>query len=240
MPTNRPSAVNLGEIGVCVMRAAALDSDCTPLGGNGSGIVTAGLIDATATPDIQEGTVFEPTNGCGTTLYKFQRQNRIRGYNLAGNLGFFDDEFMYLAFGGSVVLGKAGGAFPGDTIGWAAPNYNAAASNGVYFEVISQVIGEGAGDCITSGTGFPRYVGYIFGKVLMTPGELSFSDDARQLPFTGIATSNPNLYDGPWNDFPGQGYIPNSPMVRVGYTEAEYQAILATVAAGHKDLPVGS
>lgn len=240
MPSNLPSLVNLGEIGACILRIAALDDDCSPLGGNGSGYVTAGLADMTASPDIEEGTVFEPKNGCGTTLYTFQRQDRIKRYNLSGNLYFFDDEGMYLMFGGQVVLGRAGGSFPGDTIGWAAPNYNSAATNGVYLEVITQRIGEGAGDCITSGTGFPSYTGHIFGKVLMTPGEITFQDEALQLPFTGKASANPNLFNGPWNDYPGAGYIPNSPYVRVGYTQAEYEAIVADVAAGHQDLPAGS
>ena len=240
MPSNLPSAVNLGEIGVCVMRIALLDTDCSPLGGAASGHVTAGIADMTVSPDIEEGTVFEPKNGCGTTLYTFQRQNRIKRYNLSGNLFFFDDEAMQLMFGGTAILGRAGGDFAGDTIGWAAPNYNAVASNGVYLEVITQRIGEGAGDCITSGTGFPKFTGHVFGKVLMTPGEVSFGDEALQLPFTGIATANPNLYNGPWNDYPGAGYIPNSPYLRFGYTQTEYDAIVADIAAGAQDLPAGS
>ena len=94
MPSNLPSTVNLGEIGVCVLRVALLDSDCSPLGGNGSGYVTAGIADFTATPEIEEGTEFAPKNGCGTTLYSYVRQDRIKRYNLQGNLYFFDDEGM--------------------------------------------------------------------------------------------------------------------------------------------------
>ena len=240
MPSNLPSTVNLGEIGVCVLRVALLDSDCSPLGGNGSGYVTAGIADFTATPEIEEGTEFAPKNGCGTTLYSYVRQDRIKRYNLQGNLYFFDDEGMYIMFGGETILGRAGGDFAGDTIGWAAPNYDAVASNGVYLEVISQRIAEGAGDCVTSGAGFPKYTGHIFGNVLMTPGELSLQDDAIQMPFTGKALANPSLFNGPWNDYPGAGYAKNSPYQRVGYTQDEYDAILADVAAGWADLPAGS
>ena len=33
-------------------------------------------------------------------------------------------------------------------------------------------------------------------------------NDAIQLPLTGKVSGNPALYDGPWNDWPGEGYIP--------------------------------
>lgn len=240
MPSSLPTAENIGEVGVCLFRVARLASDCSPLGGNCAGYITAGIIDFTATPDVEEGTTFAPTTGCGVTAYRSVRPDRINGYNISGNLIFFDDEGLYQMFGGSVILGAGGGDFSGEVIGWAAPNYDAPASNGVYLEVISQRIAEGAGDCITSGQGRPTYTGHIFGKVLMTPGELSLSDDALTLPFTGKASANPNLFDGPWNDFPGAGYIPTSPYVKVGYTDEEYAAILAEAAAGCADLPAAS
>ncbi len=240
MPSQLPTTENIGETGVCLFRVARLASDCSPLGGNGSGYVTAGVVDFTGTPDILEGTTIAPTTGCGVTAYRKIRQDRLNGYDLSGNLIFFDDEALFQMFGGTVIYGDAGGAFAGQVIGWAAPNYDAAESNGVYLEVITQRIAEGAGDCISSGSGRPTYTGHIFGKVLMTPGELSLSDDALQLPFTGSASANPNLFDGPWNDFPGEGYIPTSPYVKVGYTDAEYAVILATAAAGAADLPAAS
>lgn len=240
MPSALPSTENIGEVGVCLFRVARLASDCSPLGGNGSGYITAGIIDFTATPDIEEGQTIAPTTGCNTTAFRIVRQDRLNGYNISGNLIFFDDEGLFQMFGGTVIEGLTGGDFENEVIGWAAPNYDAAASNGVYLEVISQRVAEGAGDCITSGTGRPTYTGHIFGKVLMTPGELSLSNDALQLPFTGKASANPNLFDGPWNDFPGEGYIPSSPYVKIGYTDAEYAAILAAVAAGAADLPTAS
>lgn len=241
MPSNLPSpTTNLGEVGVCLFRIARLNANCSPLGGNGSGYVTAGIADMTATPDVEEGVVIQPKNGCGVTVYKINRQDRILGFNISGNMWFFDDEGMFQMFGGTAVLGRAGGSFVGKTIGWAAPNYDAAASNGVYLEVITQRVAEGAGDCVTSGAGFPTHTGHIFGKVRLNPGEIAFQEEAIQLPFTGKALSNPNLYNGPWNDYPGAGYIPNSPYVRVGYTAAEYAAIVANVSAGADDLPTGS
>lgn len=240
MPSVLPTTENIGLTGVCLFRVARLASDCSPLGGNGSGYITAGIIDFTATPDIQEGTTIAPTTGCGVTAYRKVRQDRLNGYNISGNLVFFDDEGSFQMFGGGVIYGDSGGAFNGEVIGWYAPNYDAAESNGVYLEVISQRIAEGAGDCVSSAGGRPTYVGHVFGKVLLTPGELSLQDDAINMPFTGKASANPALYDGPWNDWPGEGYIPTAPYLRVGYTDAEYAAILAAAAAGTQDLPAGS
>lgn len=240
MPSALPTTENIGLTGVCLFRVARLNADCSPLGGNGSGFVTAGIIDFTATPDIEEGTVIAPTTGCGVTAYRKVRPDRFNGYNISGNLVFFDDEGSFQMFGGSVIYGAAGGDFAGEVIGWAAPNYDSPNTNGVYLEVISERVAEGAGDCISSGGGRPLYVGHIFGKVLLVPGELSLQDGAINMPFSGKATANPNLYDGPWNDFPGLGYIPSAPVVRIGYTQAEYDAILADVAAGSADLPAGS
>ena len=55
MPSALPTTENIGITGVCVMRLASLDSDCKPAGGNGSGFVTAGIVDVTLTPDIKIG-----------------------------------------------------------------------------------------------------------------------------------------------------------------------------------------
>lgn len=240
MATNRPDDVNLGEIGVCLIRMAILDTDCSPLGGNNSGYITAGIADMTASPDVQEGTRFEPTNGCGITLYRVIRRNRVRGFNMQGNLWFFDDEGLRVMFGGTNIVAKAGHPFAGKTIGWALPNYDSEEDPKVYLEVITQTVEEGAGECIASGTGHPAWTGHIFGNCRLTMGELSFGDEAMQMPFTAAVQGNPSLFNGPWNDYPGVGYIPNSPYVRVGYTQAEYDAILAAVGPGYADLPAGS
>lgn len=240
MPSALPAAVNVGQFNACVVRVAKLDTDCSPLGGNSTGWVTGGLVTMTATPDIEEGTVFEPKTACGTIGYTIEDPDRIKRYNLNGEFIFFDVEGMEIMFGGSVIAGAAGGDYAGNNIGYAVPDYNSPSTNGVYLEVITRAVGEGAGDCVTSTGGFPTYHGHIFGKVILTPGERTFENDVARVAFTGKARSNPALFDGPWNDYPGAGYIPTSPYVMVGYSATEYDTILATVAAGYQDLPAAS
>lgn len=241
MPTNLPSTENVAISGVCLFRVARLDASCAPVGGNGSGYVTVGIADFTASANIEEGAEIVHKNGCGQVMYRQKRPDRIVSFNVSGNLSFFDVEALFQIFGGTAVLGAGGGPFAGDTIGWAAPNYDNPNSNGVYLEVISQSIAQGAGDCVTSSTDRPSYIGHIFGKAILVPGDLSLTEgDAILVPFTGSSTANPALYDGPWDDYPGAGYIPSSPYIAVGYSVAQYEAILADAAAGAADLPAAS
>ena len=240
MATNLAGGVCIGQLNACVVRAARLDSDCTPTQGADGGIITAGLATLTADPEIEEGTVFEPKNGCGDIMYTVTQADKIKRFNLTGEFLFFDYEMMALLFGGSTILGRAAGAYNGKVIGHSMPLYSAAATNGVYLEVITQAVVEDAGDCVTAVGGAPAYIGHIFGKCRLTPGSRTFENDVARVAFTGKATNNPSLYDGPWNDYPGTGYVPNSAYSQVGYSAAEYAAILATVTCGYQTLPTGS
>lgn len=241
MASNLAGGLCLGELNAAVFRIARLDADCTPTGGANSGIVTAGLVTLTADPDIEEGTVFEPKNGDGSILFTYEEDDKIKRYNLSGEMGFLDFEAMELMFGGSLILGRAGGDFAGEVIGYADRNYSAAPRNGVYLEVITRAIAEGAGSCVSSGSGAPVAFGHIFGKVKLTPGSKNFANEVKRITFSGKATQNPALYNGPWNDYPGAGYIPNAPEVTVGYSQTEFDAIIAQIGCGYAaDLPAGS
>jgi hypothetical protein len=240
MATNLAGGVCIGQLNACVLRAARLNANCAPTGGTNGGIVTAALITMTADPDIDDGAVFEPVNACGTILYTYEEEAKIKRYNLSGEMGFFDWEAMALLFGGTNVLGRAAGSYSGKVIGYADKLYSATPGNGVYLEVIVQNVIQGAGACVSPNASTPVATGYIFGKVKLTPGSSNFEHAEKRMTFSGKATNNPNLYNGPWNDYPGTGYIPSSAMVQVGYSQTEYDAIVATIGCGYKDLPAGS
>lgn len=235
-----PGDVCIGQRNVCVLRAAKLDTDCSPLGGANSGIVTVGIVTMTASPEIEEGTVAEPKTGCGDIAFTVSDPDVIKRYNLTGEILFHDWEMMEVLFGGTLVLGKGGGPYAGQTIGWASPGPDSAASNGVYLEVITENVGQGFGDCASAVGGFVPYSGHIFGKVTLVPGDRTFENDVANVAFTGKAFQNPNLFDGPWNDYTGAGYIPKSPYVTAGYSLAEYNAILATAGCSYVTLPAAS
>lgn len=240
MASNLAGGVCIGELQACIVRAANLDADCTPTGGTNGGIVTAGLVTLTADPDVEEGTVYEQKNGCGDILFTYEKDDVIKRYNISGEFGFSDFEMMAMLFGGQTILGKAAGAFAGEVIGYADRLYTAAPRNGVYLEVITTAIAEDSGGCTVVGSEAPYAIGHIFGKVKLVPGAQNFGDDIKRVLFSGKGTNNPNLYNGPWNDYPGVGYAPNSPHIAVGYSHVEYEAIAALVTCGYQDLATGS
>lgn len=242
MTTNLADNVCLGQLNACIVRIALLDSDCTPTGGADSGIVTAALATLTADPDIEEGTKFEPKNACGDTMFTYETDPRIKRYNLSGEFYFFDYEMMYALFGGTLILGAAAGTFAGKVIGHAMPKYTQAQRNGVYLEVITQNVAQGAGDCqdIAGAAGHPSHTGHVFGKCRLVPGSRSFENDVARVTFSGTGTNNPLLTNGPWNDYPGAGYAPDSPYFQVGYTQTQYNTIAAGVRCGWQTLPSGS
>lgn len=241
MATNLAGATCIGELNACVFRAARLDADCTPTGGADSGIVSAGLVTMTVDPEVEAGQVFEPKNGCGSIVYSIRQEDRVKRNNVSGEFVLWDDEMISLLFGHDLILGAAGGPFAGKVIGTASRLFNAAPRNGIYLEVIRQVATPAGGDCVAAGAAAtPAASGYIFGKAMLIPGSMTFENDAARVSFTGYATNNNFLANGPWNDYPGVAYIPNAPVVDVKYSLAQYNAILATVGCGFAVLPAGS
>lgn len=238
------NGVCLGAHSACILRAAILDTDCSPLGGADSGIVTAGIVTATASADIEEGTVFEPKTGCGTIGFTVTKQSRTKRVNLTGDLLFHDLELMKVLFGGKLIIGSGVSGFATDVIGWAEADITEADPPAVYLEIITLLAARGAGECSVGGVAVPYAQGHIFGKARLTLGDQTFENDVRNLSFTGASESNPALFNGPWNDWPGltngSPYIPSSPRVTVMYSRAEYDAIAAVAGCGFLALPAGS
>jgi len=241
MASSLPGDVCVGQHSVCLVRAALLGPDCAPVGGVDSGIVTVGIVTATASPELQEGVSLEVTLGCGGLAWTYEEADKIRRFNLTGELAFFDHEALAILFGGDVVVGGAGSEFTGDTIGWAAPNYTEDPAAAVYIEFITRTAAQGVGECATeSGDPVPAYVGHIFGRTKLVPGDRTFALEAATQSFTGFSQNNPNLGTGPWGDWPGTGNVPNSPYVQVSYSADEYDAIADLAGCGWQTLPTAS
>jgi hypothetical protein len=227
MASNLAGNTCIIEHSACLFRAARLGSTCQPVGGVDSGIVTAGIIEATITPEYTDTRRIEPTNGCGTVMAKFEQVGDLLRKTISGNLVFHDWEMMQLLFGGTLILGRTGTGFPGKVIGWGQGTTNFPQ---VYLEIIVRNTSQDFGDCSTSGAPlYPTYTGHVLGRARLTPGAQTLNDQHQPVPFDGVISYNPNLVRGPWNDYPGVGPMP---------AEAEYQAILATAGCGYKTLPL--
>lgn len=243
MASNLPSDLELGEIGASLIRVASLDADCTVTGGSCSGFITTALTSVNPEPDNEEGTVFEPKTAGGVIFYTFRRPDLVKRINLTIEFIGLDPEQQYILFGGRKITGDAGSFSPGEVIGYAVPDYNDTPYNGVYLEVIRQQIARGSGDCVTTDGVFAPYVGHIFGKARLIKGGTTMEDAPGSVTATGFAVSNPSLYDGPWNDWPGAApdvYIPRSPWIQIGYSQTDFDTMNALAGAGCLDLATGS
>lgn len=245
MPSNLAGGgVCIGQHSACILRVATLTASCAPVGGNNSGIVTAGIVTMTAAADIEEGVRFEPKTGCGDIGWTYAKNDRVKRVNLSGDILYHDFEMDKIMFGGDLIVGNAGTGFAGLNMGWAELDISRPDPPAVYLEVISLNAAAGVGDCSVGGVATPFATGHIFGKAKLTMGDRTFENDVAMVSFSGTSTSNPSLFNGPWNDWPGltngSPYIPNSPRVQVNYSSSEYAAILARVGCGFEDLPTGS
>jgi len=237
MATNLAGGICIGQHSTCLLRAAQLNPDCSVVGGADSGIVTYGIITATFTPEYTDERRIEPLNGCGTKLFGFRQPGKPTGGTITGEIGFHDWELMEILFGGSLIIGKAGGDFAGDVIGHAMPAEDDPTPPAVYLEVIVANAGEGVGECADADSPFPAYTGHIFGKAKLTRDAATYNDAELTLAFTGTVEPNPNLVFGPWGDWPGTGVVPNSPWIEASYSQAEWEEIAADAACGYGTLP---
>lgn len=242
MATNLVGDVCIGQHSLCLLRVSALDTDCSPLGGADSGIVSLGMVSMSATAEVEEGRRIEPKNGCGQISYTYSEQDVIKRYTISGEMNYHDIELKRTLFGGTLIVGHATNSdFPGENIGFAERHHTSTqVYNGVYLEVIVKAASATAGDCAGAAANLPYAVGYIFGRAKLRPGDRTFDENNSVFSFTGTAEGNPNLFNGPWNDYPGVGYTPNSPVVEVQYSLAEYQAMLAVARCGYQTLPAAS
>lgn len=238
MASNLAGAQCLGTHSVCLLRAAILDTDCTPQGGTNSGIATIGIVTMTATPEYRDERRIEPTNGCGDVMFSYSQLGCLLRETLSGELVFHDWEMKQVLFGGTLITGRAATGFPGKVIGWNKPSCPDPIQKAVYLEVIVKAASQTAGDCQIAGTAFPTYIGHIFPKTYLNAGAATYSDAYAPVTFDGFSVRNPNLVRGPWNDYPGVGAMAATPHLEVGYAQSEYDAILATAGCGFKDLPI--
>jgi len=201
MATNLAGDFCIQQYGVCHLRVSRLGSNCAPLTGANNGAVSASILTLTASPEIEEGQAYEFKNGCGVLIANALDCDRIKRWNLTGELLTFDYELLEIMFGGELITGAVASSFAGEVIGWASPGSTADCSNGAALEVWTK-ISVGPGSC-TPAANPPLFTRHIFPKVVFTPGDKTFENDIARVAFTGKAVENPAWGNGAFNDYPG-------------------------------------
>jgi hypothetical protein len=201
MTTNLPGGRCLFEKNVCAVRVTRLDAQCAPLAGVNNAVVTSGLLTMTRSSETEDGQEFDFKNGCGQTLAYAKDADKVKRFNLTGELVAMDAELFEILFGGVLIVGSATSFAPGANIGYGSP-LGLVSGNGVSLEVWSQAVFGIGGGCSSDATA-PAYVRHVFPRVVMTEGDQVFENDQKHKTFNGQAFANPAWGNGGFNDYQG-------------------------------------
>jgi len=193
------SVVCIGQRSACAVRFTRLDTDCSPLAGDNNAVVTAALVTMTATPEVEEGTKFEPKNACGDICWTAEDDDRIKRYTIELELCTHDAALIEIATDSRVVLGASTSPWSGKIMGVETPGPQTVHGNGVALEIWAKTA-SGTGPCGTAGD-LPPYVLHIFPRAMLRPGDHTFANDVATLKLSGWATNNPSWLYGPWYDW---------------------------------------
>lgn len=197
------TTICIAERSVCAIRAVRLGSDCAPLTGATDGAVSAALVTMNVTSDVQEGTKFEPTDGCGRLLYTAEDPDIIKRKNITLDLGMVDFEMIELLTDSTVILGATGGDYDGQVIGIAEPGPSTTQGYGIGLEVWTKTA-FGTGACAADGSN-PPYIRHVFPRVFLRPADRTFENAPANFSLAGTANANPQWGEGPWGDWPAEG-----------------------------------
>ncbi len=190
----------IAERSVCALRATRLGDDCAPLTGSTDGAVAVAVATINVTSDVEEGTKFEPKDGCGRTVYTAEDPDTIKRKTLSIELINVDFEFMELVTDATLILGASGGPYENLVIGIEEPGATTPHKNGIALEVWTKTA-FGTGACGEDGAN-PNWLRHLFPRVFLRPGDRTMENAPANLTLAGTSNSNPQWTDV-WGDFPG-------------------------------------
>ena len=203
----------IAERSACLIRATRLGSDCTPLTGPTDGALTGAIATINLSPDVEEGTRYEPKDACGRILYSASDPDVVKRYNITVDLHMIDFEMYELLTDGQLLLGAAGTDWAGKVIGVSAPGATTAQGYGVGLEIWTKTASD-TGVCGPADTN-PPYVRHILPRVLLRPADRTFEGAPATNSFSGTAEANLSWSEGPWQDWMLAEPMPaDSPWIR--------------------------
>jgi hypothetical protein len=200
MATN--SVACIGQRSACAVRATRLGPDCAPATGTGTDfVVTTALMTFSATPDVEEGTKFEPKNACGDLLWTAADQDIVKRWTVEFEFGLFDYELAEILTDSTAIIGGATSPWVGKTIGIESPGPNTDQGNGVALEIwVKTATDQGVCGDVSQN---PPLVRHVFPRCLIRLNDRTFENDVATFKFSGTAETNVLWGFGPYGDFPG-------------------------------------
>lgn len=190
-----------GSIQVCAMRVTKLNASGGPLVGSGNGLVTAALVDATLSPEIEEGVNIRLKNACGNICQTFRDCDKMVNASITLNLCQLDAQLIQFLIGGSTFLDLAGDG-AGDIIGYQFPATDDSCPNGVSLELWSKAW-NGSQQASPAFLDAPAYFHWVFPRTKWQIGDLNFENDFMRVQVNGYAEENDSLTaNGPYDDWP--------------------------------------
>jgi hypothetical protein len=197
----------IAERSACLIRATRLGSDCTPLTGATDGALTTAIATINLSPDVEEGTKYEPKDACGRILYSAADPDVVKRYNITIDLHMVDFEMYELLTDGQLLLGKVGTDWAGQVVGVTAPGPATPQGYGVGLEIWTKTASD-TGVCGPASTN-PPFIRHVLPRVLLRPADRTFEGAPATNSFAGVAEANVSWGEGPWGDWMVEGDMPS-------------------------------
>lgn len=189
-----PNSTCAGQLQVCMMRIARLNSTGGPLAGASNGYISDDLVSIDVGLELNDGDEFILKNGCGSIAQSFKDCDRVKRATLSMKLSVLDAEIIEL------LTGAAAFSSAGTVIGFQVPKSTASCSNGASVEVWAKAWDGSAQYSIAS---VPQYQHWVFPKVKMQLDKMTFENDVLQVALVGTSEENLKITsNGPFDDWP--------------------------------------
>jgi hypothetical protein len=192
-----------GSIQACRLRVGALDAGGAPDPGLTNLVVTDALIQVQSSYNIETGQEFTQKNGCGEICQTFKEADKIKSVGLELQLCQLDYELIALMLDANTISATGLLSAGSDVIGYDLPPSTAGNSNGVSVEAWTKAW-DGGSQPVSFG-GDPLWHHFVWPKVTWVPGQRTLQSGILVIPLTGTGTENPQIGDGPNDDFPVSG-----------------------------------
>src|SRR6478735_6329807 len=137
----------IGQRSACAVRATRLGPDCSPVTGAANMTVVAeSLVTMTATPDVEEGTKYEPKDACGRLVFTAADPDVIKRWTLDIELVLWDPELIEIMTDSTLLVGSGSSPWSGKSVGVLTPGPQTAQGNGVALEIWAKTA-TGSGVC---------------------------------------------------------------------------------------------